>query len=181
MTSMRHATVGKREEEKNCEDQCEEACPMTWTQRIIGYASCFCLGLLISFGSWMRFGDCMGGDCTSFGFLFSFGNCIMIAGSFFLAGPCTQFFEMFRRVRCIATITFLSAIVLTVIVACIPFDAQGGIIILLCITQYVSSIWYCLTYVKMPGWNYTAADFITEKCCGCSANAHNLGLPGNAV
>merc|ERR1712070_274254 len=119
--SIRAATGTKREEEKNCEDKCNDACPMTWTQRLIAVACCWGLGFVISLCSWLRFSDCTSsGDCAPFGILFTFGNLISIASSLFMWGPITQAFAMFERIRVCATVTFILAMILTITIACIP-------------------------------------------------------------
>jgi len=173
--SVESATGNKRQEDKNCEDHCNEQFPMSWTTRLIGFAITTGFGFLISFISWFTIGDCyLRGNCARFGILFTMGNIIGVAGSMFLSGPCTQFFAMFNRIRVVATCLFLSTIVGTIIVCAIPdmeSGARAGLIILLCIAQYASAIWYNLTYLKLPGVDYTAADFVTEKlCCGFKAS-----------
>jgi len=174
LRSAGHATglVEKTEEEKTCEDKCEEAIPLTWTQRLIGVVGCASIGFLLSFCSFFRFRDCMGGDCAPFGVFYTLGNVIILCGTFFWKGPCTQFFEMFKKIRVCATAVFLITMVLTIIFAAIDGISDGaraGLIIIFCMTQSVASFWYTLTWIKFYGVDYTAADFVTQSICGCKS------------
>merc|ERR1712166_285149 len=168
--SFRSMTGTKTEEEKNCEDKCNDACPLSLMQRLIATVICWCFGFFISLLAWLRFTDCtVDGDCAPFGILFSCGTLISISSSLFMWGPITQAFAMFERVRICATVTFLIAIISTIVVAAIPEMESGtraGLVVILCLTQYVTSIWYTLTWIKLPMWEYTLADMICEKICG---------------
>ncbi|ETI54298.1 hypothetical protein, variant [Phytophthora nicotianae CJ01A1] len=94
-------------------------CPsLTKKQRLIGFASCFVLGYIVSFGS--TFALIAGSDNgTKFGITYSLGNIISLCGSGFLVGPKQQLKLMFKPVRRIATIIYLVmiAVVFTVALA----------------------------------------------------------------
>merc|ERR1711865_153215 len=122
---MRDGIVGKPEEEKNAmeklEDQLEENCPsLTWTQRLIGFVLCCGVGMLLTLGSFFRFSKCLSGDCSSFAIIYSVGNLIAIAATFFLTGPVKQFNPSAPLAICI---------------------------ILSCTLQLGAYIWYSISYI----------------------------------
>ena len=66
-------------------DELEEntcgACPkLTWTQRLIGCGCCMFMGVLIEFGSFLRFAELVKGNPGPFATMYTLGNVIAISG-----------------------------------------------------------------------------------------------------
>ncbi|POM59392.1 Transmembrane protein [Phytophthora palmivora] len=124
-------------------DALMSTCPsLTRQQRLIGFASCFVLGYLVSFGS--TFALIAGSDNgTKFGITYSLGNIISLCGSGFLVGPKQQVKLMFKPVRRVATIIYLVMIVVVLTVA-IAAPQLGLVVLLLVLIQCVAAVWYDL-------------------------------------
>mmetsp|Transcript_33991 Transcript_33991/g.109111 ORF Transcript_33991/g.109111 Transcript_33991/m.109111 type:complete len:180 (+) Transcript_33991:329-868(+) len=151
------------------EDECCDFCPkLTYKQRLIGFAVCFGVGMLLEFGSFLRIIELIQGKPGPFAIMYSVGNIVAICGSFFLAGPKKQVKNMFAKTRVVATVVYLSSIVLTLFVALykkIPPKAQVPLILLLIVVQFLALTWYFLSYIPY------ARDFVTNTCrrtcCAC--------------
>merc|ERR1711907_442793 len=78
-----------REASQATQEMIDEVCPsLTWKQRLIGFAICAGCGYLVSFGSFIRMGNCINGDCVGFALGYTFGGIIALCATFFLMGPC---------------------------------------------------------------------------------------------
>ena len=77
------------------------------------------------------------------------GNVISLCGSCFLMGPTSQSKKMFHPSRRIATILYLSSLILTLVVAfaLLGWKGQSLLLVVLMICQYVAIAWYCMSYV----------------------------------
>lgn len=103
---------------------------------------------------------------VTFGVLYTLGNIISLASTGFLVGPMKQVKQMFAEKRIIATIVFLSALVLTLVVAIWvsavcqlrslfvlhSLSPQGGkkfipLIIVLIVFQFFALVWYSASYI----------------------------------
>ena len=122
---------------------------LTWKQRFIGCISCMTIGYLLSFGSFFRFGALLTGNPLPFVLYSTTGNIISLSGSCFLSGPSSQIKRMFHKTRRIASIAYISSLILTLIIAftCYNVKGIGVVLLLLLLCQYVSIAWYCLSYI----------------------------------
>lgn len=76
------------------------------------------------------------------------GNIIALCGSCFLTGPTAQSKKMFHKTRRVATALYLGSLVLTLVVAFVPFPGGKGIVLfLLMLCQYGAIGWYILSYI----------------------------------
>jgi putative flippase GtrA len=95
------------------------------------------------------------------------GNVISICASFFLNAPWTQVKKMFAPTRRIATSVYLITLALTLIVALAPAVLfQGPLLVALVIVQFLSMIWYSLSYIPY------AREYAATACgtlCGTPA------------
>jgi Got1/Sft2-like family len=116
---------------------------LTFQQRIIGFGSCFALGMLISFLSTLNLLN-----PVSFASLYSFGNMLALMSTGFLVGPVKQCKNMFHQKRIWATLIYLVILIITLVVA---FSADFGgktiFMIVLIICQFLALTWYTLSYI----------------------------------
>lgn len=132
------------------EEEAEESLipSLSWRERLIGCASCMIIGYLLSFGSFFRIKDLIMGNPLPFVLNATIGNIIALAGSCFLTGPTAQLGKMFKESRRVASIAYLSSLILTLVVAYVPIPGPKGLLlIVLLVVQYLSVFWYCLSYV----------------------------------
>jgi ribose/xylose/arabinose/galactoside ABC-type transport system permease subunit len=118
---------------------------LTLKERLIGFAVCFGLGVLIQF---LSMGSLLGlvvGKANKFAFLYTVGNIISIIGTFFLVGPLKQFQNMKDESRFWTSITFVSSIILTLI--SLYFFNSKILIIVFVFIQFCAYIWYVLSYI----------------------------------
>ncbi|TMW61167.1 hypothetical protein Poli38472_013630 [Pythium oligandrum] len=140
-------------------------CPtLTKTQRMVGFAACFCIGYLISFASTFALiaGD---GNGTRFGITYSVGNIVALCGSGFLVGPKQQVKLMMKPVRRVAAIIYLSMIIVVLAVA-IAVPDLGGLVLFLVFVQFVAAVWYSASYIP---YGRKILKGILKKTCGVSA------------
>lgn len=124
------------------EDQ-NELCPsLSFQQRVYGFLVTMLIGAILSVISWFAV---LRRDWTLFAMLVTASNLTAIGGSCFLAGPLKQVKRMFEETRLVATIVYLSAIVLTVVAAVVAKSPPFCIVC--CIIQYLAMIWYGLSYI----------------------------------
>ncbi|KAF4045521.1 Got1/Sft2-like family [Phytophthora infestans] len=137
-------------------------CPsLTKKQRLVGFASCFVLGYIVSFGS--TFALIAGSDNgTKFGITYSLGNIISLCGSGFLVGPKQQVKLMFKPVRRIATVIYLLMIAVVFTVA-LAAPQLGLVVLLLVLIQCAAAVWYSASYIPYGRKILTS---IAQKICG---------------
>ncbi|ORZ09051.1 Got1/Sft2-like family-domain-containing protein [Lobosporangium transversale] len=112
------------------------------TQRLYGFGICFVAGFLISILSTLSLGT---GQLALFAVFFTLGNIVSLLSTTFLIGPSKQFKTMFAPVRMVASIVFLSLIVITLIVA---FTLKAALLcLILCIVQFLALFWYSASYI----------------------------------
>ncbi|KAG0246526.1 Got1/Sft2-like family-domain-containing protein [Mortierella sp. GBAus27b] len=112
------------------------------TQRLYGFGICFVVGFLISILSTLSLGT---GQVALFAVFFSLGNIISLLSTSFLIGPGKQIKTMFAPVRMVASIVFLSMIVVTLVVA---FTLKSFLLcLILCIIQFLALFWYSASYI----------------------------------
>jgi len=118
-------------------------CPdMTIKQRVIGFAICSILGVLLSVlaGVMVFFAN-----FVAFGIFYSLGTFAALGSTAFLIGPIKQLKKMFEKTRIIATIIFLLSLVATLVVA---FVVQNGALVIVCVVvQFLAFTWYSLSYI----------------------------------
>ena len=128
----------------------DSMCPtLTVKQRIYGFVTCFCLGMLFSFLS-------IGGIFAAFlspikfAILYSLGNITSLGSTLFLFGPASQCKRMFKRGRIIATCLYLISLAATLVFAFFV-DSKNPlhrlIILLLIVIQFCTLFWYTLSYI----------------------------------
>lgn len=138
---------------------------LTLKQRIIGFASCFTIGMLLSFMSTLSILD-----PVRFSIMYTLGNVIALFSTAFLFGPCRQLKNMFARTRIIATFIYLAALVGTLVVAIkvrhptappsrasphsttslrLPASQTESVIGVLCMiaVQFLALVWYTISYI----------------------------------
>ena len=131
----------------------DSMCPsLTVKQRIYGFVTCFCLGMLFSLLS-------IGGIFAAFmgprkfAILYSLGNITSMGSTLFLFGPASQCKRMFKRARFIATILYLLALVSTLVFCLVIYDSENRppwqrlIVLLLILLQFCALFWYTLSYI----------------------------------
>jgi len=120
---------------------------LTYKQRLYGWGTCFTLGCLVSFLSFGQFLH----HLSRFAILYSFGNVIGLCSSFFLCGPVAQFRAMKDPKRVVATVIFITSLILTFIAASKHGENQKGIhrliVLILVITQWCALTWYSLSFI----------------------------------
>merc|ERR1712130_986099 len=80
-----------------------------------------------------------------FAVIYTISALASLASTMFLWGPMRQIKAMFKPIRAVATIIYLSTIILTFYLA---FSGAALILILLSIlVQSLAMVWYCLSYV----------------------------------
>ncbi|KAG0207906.1 hypothetical protein BGX28_000990 [Mortierella sp. GBA30] len=112
------------------------------TQRLYGFGICFVLGFVITILSTLALATAQLG---LFAVFFTLGNVISLFSTAFLIGPARQLKTMFAPVRMVASIVYLSLIIITFIVA---FTIKSTILCLvLCIIQFLALFWYSASYI----------------------------------
>jgi len=131
------------------EDMASTCCPrMGFKQRMIGCACCFLLGQLLQFFSFGAAAGVLLGHPGRFAFLYTTGNLVMMAASFFLSGPKAQCRKIKAKDRALTSLVFISTMILTLVaVFAHPFWGRALIILLLVVVQWLALVWYILSYV----------------------------------
>ena len=123
----------------------DSLCPsLSFKQRIIGFAVCLGFAGVISA---LGFVSLFSKDYLEFGILNTIANCLALGSSFFLAGPKKQAKKMFEETRWIASVVYLTTMVLTFI--CALAIKIPALVIISVFIQYLALTWYGLSYI--PG------------------------------
>ncbi|EPZ35063.1 Vesicle transport protein, Got1/SFT2-like domain-containing protein [Rozella allomycis CSF55] len=110
-----------------------------------GFGICYVAGLVINFISAFFFFN-----ITMFAFLYTLGNILSLGlihfnSTSFLFGPLNQLKKMFDKDRIVATLLYLGALVLTIILVVVKASV---VLILLCVIfQSGALFWYSLSYI----------------------------------
>eukprot|EP01082_Thalassiosira_pseudonana_P014827 g13350.t1 g13350 contig8:463029-464073(-) len=131
-------------------EEMSEYCPkLTFQQRVIGFATCFTIGYLMTFMSFRLFVKLVEGNPAPFVFLYSSGNIMSLMSSMFLSGPQKQFKYMFDDKRKMTSMVYLISLGTSIAVCFIPFKTgpKIGILVLLLLVQMCASLWYTLSYI----------------------------------
>lgn len=132
-------------------------CPsLPWKYRLVGFASCFAVGLVFSIISWI---SVFLANYVGFGLMFTLANLFAIAGSFFLAGPLAQAKSAFSEDRWMATAVYLVTVALTLLAAL--WLKSGILVVIFSLVQFGALLWYFLSYI--PGANTCLKSVIAAK------------------
>lgn len=150
----------EKPEEKTWQDEMEEEfdemCGLTRTQRLYGFGICFALGWLVSFLACFALPQ-IGSNPAKFALLYTLGNIIALCSTCCMWGPCHQAKSMFKATRVGATIVYFIAMILTIFVA---FYTKNAWLVILClIFQLLAMIWYVASY-------FPYGRKIILNCCG---------------
>jgi hypothetical protein len=144
-------------------DELSSFCPkLTYKQRLIGFATCYGVGYLITFSSFHFFIELIEGNPMPFVISYTAGNFLSLGASTFLSGPQRQIKSMMDDKRKITSIVYISSLVLTVITCFINMNHKAKLFLLvtLVIVQFCAMIWYNLSYI--PFGRRTAKKMIRD-------------------
>lgn len=128
---------------------------LTLQQRWMGFASCFGIGMLISFLSTLQLLKPL-----TFALLYSLGNFVSFLSTGFLIGPKRQCKSACESSRAFATFLFLGSIVATIVAA--VYVKSVVLCIFLIIVQFCSLVWYTASYIPF------AQSIISSTCRSCA-------------
>lgn len=118
----------------------ENQCALSKKQRLIGFLCCCGFGVLIGFLSFLFWSR-----PTTFALLFTIGNIVSVASTGFIVGFLRQLKWAFAMKRVAATVTFVLAMIGTIIAATVIRSVALAIVCI--IIQLCALIWYTLTYI----------------------------------
>lgn len=111
-------------------------------ERLLGCATCMVCGYLLSFGSFLRMKDLMTGNPVPLVVNVTIGNVVALCGTCFLTGPKQQSTRMFHPKRRMASILYLSSLIVTLFLLVLPHHrGKGFILFLLLLSQYATITW----------------------------------------
>ena len=119
---------------------------LTWSQRMIGWIICYILGTFLTLFSFKGWSDLKIGKPATFATLFTLGNIITLASSFFWSGPKEQFKKMTDKTRLSTTIVYLTSMLITIYL-CIWQATWFWLILLFIIIQWLALLWYSLSFI----------------------------------
>eukprot|EP00696_Hemimastix_kukwesjijk_P003642 gnl/Hemi2/14452_TR4899_c0_g2_i1.p1 gnl/Hemi2/14452_TR4899_c0_g2~~gnl/Hemi2/14452_TR4899_c0_g2_i1.p1 ORF type:complete len:178 (+),score=18.47 gnl/Hemi2/14452_TR4899_c0_g2_i1:312-845(+) len=143
------------------QQQVDDACTLTWSQRLWGFGICFLCGIGCTLLS-LLFLPTIVLRPAKFAFLFSLGNVLSLGSTAFLIGPWRQVQSMFDPVRVVATIVYLGAMGGTIF-ACIQYP-NFLLVLILIIVEWIALIWYALSYIPY------GRDMCWWMCCNGGVN-----------
>jgi phosphatidylserine synthase len=121
-------------------EQWNEATTLTRTQRFLGFAVCFAMGMLLSL-----LAPTFILRPVKLATTLTLGNLLSIGSMMFLVGPVKQCSSMLDARRRLATMIYITSLVLTLVAA---FAVKSMLLCLLCIAvQYCALAWYSLSYI----------------------------------
>mmetsp|Transcript_54347 Transcript_54347/g.174254 ORF Transcript_54347/g.174254 Transcript_54347/m.174254 type:complete len:259 (-) Transcript_54347:42-818(-) len=147
------------------EDFASACCPqLGFKQRLFGCICCFLLGQLVQF---LSFGAATGiflGHPGRFAFLYTLGNMVMLAASFFLSGPQAQCRKVRAKGRASTSFVYFTTMILTLAaVFSHPFFGRALVILVLVVVQWLSLVWYVLSYVP---YGHSVGRRVLRNVCG---------------
>jgi len=134
-----------------------DASSLSMSTRIKWFAACFTLGVLLSLLSIAMFTISL----WLFAILYTLGNIMALASTFFLMGPVAQMKKMFAPTRLVASILMLVFLALTLFSAL--YLGKKGLSVIFCVCQFCAMTWYAISYIPY------ARDAI-KKCFGSVVN-----------
>jgi len=123
----------------------DSPCPsLGFKQRVFGFVVCTVVGVLMSIlgGVLLFFGNII-----AFAVLYSIGNLVTVGGTLFLTGPQKQLKSMFDKTRIIATVVWIIALILTLVIAFTVGKKVPFLIIIFVIIQALAFAWYSISYI----------------------------------
>ena len=169
--------VGKRITKDSC-------CPsLSWYERLLGFLVCFVLGCLFLFYSFFQIVKALTGKYEKFAIVFSLGNILIISSICFIVGYKRQKKIMFNKTRIVTSIVFLSSMIVVLLLIFLPIDEEikekkyfkFGLFVLV-IVEYISMIWYNLSYIKK---RRKITKFCCKRCCKKGGKSLKLILDEN--
>ncbi|KYQ88985.1 hypothetical protein DLAC_10199 [Tieghemostelium lacteum] len=140
MDSIKSLLGEKPQEEKGLWDDINNQCSLTFTQRIIGFCICAGLGVLFAFLAFIFILS-----PSSFAFLYTVGNILMLVATGFVVGPMKQIKSMVQPTRLICAIVFVLSMILTLVG--VFYGWSFIIIIFLIIFQICALLYYIFSYI----------------------------------
>jgi Got1/Sft2-like family len=132
-----------------------------WETRVMGFLSCFAIGLALSLSSLFSFPLILVGDPGPFAWKYSIGNLVSLASSVFLVGLRTQCELMASPVRIGASAAYVLSIAVTIIAALVLENALITIIAM--VIQFCALAWYCASFI--PFGRSMIRKCIGRYCC----------------
>ena len=132
-----------------------------WETRVMGFLSCFAIGLALSLSSLFSFPLILVGDPGPFAWKYSIGNLVSLASSVFLVGLRTQCELMASPVRIGASAAYVLSIAVTIIAALMLENALITIIAML--IQFCALAWYCESFI--PFGRSMIRKCVGRYCC----------------
>lgn len=132
-----------------------------WETRVMGFLSCFAIGLALSLSSLFSFPLILVGDPGPFAWKYSIGNLVSLASSVFLVGLRTQCELMASPVRIGASAAYVLSIAVTIIAALMLENALITIIAML--IQFCALAWYCASFI--PFGRSMIRKCVGRYCC----------------
>jgi len=139
---------------------------LTYKERMMGFGACFIVGYVITFSSFSRFVHLLEGNPIPFVSVYTLGNLLSLGSMGFLCGPARQLRNMFHESRKLTSVTYISTLLLTLLLCFLPTPSgfAGSIkllfLVLLLIVQLCASVWYSLSYI--PFARRTASKFAKD-------------------
>lgn len=129
--------------------------------RVVGFATCFILGTLLSLGSISAFSSLIAGNPAPFAFQFSIGNLLSMLSTGFIVGFRTQARSMTQEHRALSAALYVLSMIATIFMSLAM--QPHALVVLICIAvQYGAMIWYIASYVPF-------GRSILSRCCqGCA-------------
>lgn len=144
--AFRSVTPSFLHEEEDVTDACFPQ--LTFKQRAFGLGCCIAVGLLMQITSFGAFASALLGHPSRWAIRYTIGNIVSLMGTCFLAGPKAQVKNMSRKGRRTSTAIFLGSMVLTVLAVYSGQHHGRALVIMgLVLTQWLSLIWYTLSYI----------------------------------
>lgn len=148
-------------------------CPsLSYQERIIGCATCFLLGFLISLGSTFRLAKLVHGHPAPFAIAYTIGNLLSLGCTMFFVGPTKQLETMFRVKRRGSAILYLLFIG-TTLTLCFShnFPHRVGLVMISVFCQFMALIWYTLSYVP---YGRKIAVSCCKRMCGAATDEDDM-------
>lgn len=137
-------------------------CKLTLKQRVIGFAICYSVGLLIDLCSFGALFSILSGHPERFAVAYSLGNLIALVGTGFLVGFCKQLKSMFDKTRALTTVVFLAAMAMTFVSALVL--KKPILVLVFILIQFLAFFWYSVSFIPL---GRTGVKFCLKRCVRC--------------
>ncbi len=119
---------------------------LTLRRRIIGWLTCYALGMCLTFLSFGSLALLVLGRPRRFALLYTAGNLLSLASTTFLVGPQKQWSRMWEQRRIVSSLIFFFCLFFT-LVLCISRPERTLLIFLSVVCQGLALLWYSLSFV----------------------------------